>query len=101
MRTAADEDSSHLYKILSVSIAQIYLHTGETRPHRWTPSCNILQLCETSKNFQKRPKTSARRIRFPLNAKVEMAFVLEIVQNFQHDRLYSPSLKCFKQNNNA
>ena len=65
--------------------------------HRSTPSCNILQLCETFKNFQKRPKPPRQRIRFPLDAQVEMAFITEIMPNFQYDRICSPSLKCFKQ----
>ena len=55
MRATVNEDSSHLNKILLPSITQIYLHTAETLPHRWMPSCNMFQLCETFKNFQKRP----------------------------------------------
>ena len=54
-----DEDLSHLYKILPLSIAQTHLHTGETLPHCSTPRCNNLQVCEVQKlrkatiNFQR------------------------------------------------
>ena len=55
MRAIVDDDLSHLYKILPLSIVQTYLHRGVTLPHRSTPSCNILQLFETSEDLQKRP----------------------------------------------
>ena len=43
MRATVNEDSSHLYKILSLSMVQTYLHIAETLLHRWM------------QNFQKRP----------------------------------------------
>ena len=47
---------------------------------------------ETSKNVCKRPKG----IRFPLDAQVKMAFITEIMPNFQHEHLNSPFLAGFK-----
>ena len=55
MCPTVNEDSSYLYKILQLGTAQTYLRTGKSLLHRSTPKCNILQFCETPKNFQKRP----------------------------------------------
>ena len=41
-----------------------------------------LQLCEISWNFQKHLQNVQTRIRFPLDAQVEMAFVVEIMPIF-------------------
>ena len=61
MSVTIDEDSSHLHKVLPLSIVFTCLYTGETLPHRSTHSCNILRLYETSKNVQKTPLLSAGR----------------------------------------
>ena len=42
-----------------------------------------------------------KRIRFPLDARVEIAFITEKMPNFQHEHLYSPSLTCLSKNDNA
>ena len=34
-------------------------------------------------------------IRFLLDTKIEMPFIIEIMPNFQHEHLYSPSVICF------
>ena len=48
---------------------------------------------ETSKIVRKRPK---KRKGFPLDAQVEMAFMIEMMPTFQHEHLYSPPLTYFK-----
>ena len=96
MCATVDEDSLHLDSLTNKQYSNICIQ--ERRYHIVRrPVGNILQLCQTSKNFQKRPETSKQRIRFPLDAQVEMAFIIEIMPNFQRERLYSPFLKCFRQ----
>ena len=83
MRVTVNEVSSHLCKMLTLIIVRTYLPTGETLPQ------NLLKLSKAYVNVQS-------RIRFPLDAQVEMGFIIEIMPNFQHEYLYSPSLTCFK-----
>ena len=50
---------------------------------------NLLKLPKASVNVQKMHS-------FPLNAQIEMVFIIDIMPNFQHEQLYSPFLMCFK-----
>ena len=69
MRVTVNEVSSHLCKMLTLIIVRTYLQTGETLPQ------NLLKLSKVSVNVQS-------RIRFPLDAQVEMGFIIEIMPNF-------------------
>ena len=76
----------HIYVNLITKYSQnISTDRTETLSHRSTPSCNILELCETAL-----PKTSVsvqKCILFPLDAQVEMTFIIEIIPNFKHEHL--------------
>ena len=96
MRLIVNEVLSHLCKILTLIIVKTYLQTGRRRyriARRPVVACyNSAKPPESSKSILNVQK----RIRFPLDAQVEMAFIIEIMQTFQLEHLYSSPLKCFK-----
>ena len=93
MRVTLNVVSSHLRKILTVIVVKTYLQTGRRRYQIARRPCyNSAKPPETSKSIRKRQK----RIRFPLDAQVEMAFIVEVMPIFYIEHLYSSPLTCFK-----
>ena len=81
MRVTLNEVSSHLCKILTLIIVKTYLQTGRRRyriARRTVVTCyNSAKPPETSKS-----ENVQKRIRFTLDAQVEMAFMVEIMTIF-------------------
>ena len=96
MRVTVNEVSSNLCKILTLIIDTKFLQTGRRR------YCIAQRPVVTYHNSAKPPETSKsvlnvqKRIRFPLDAQVEMAFIIDIMPVFQLEHLYSSPLTCFK-----
>ena len=76
MHLTVNEVSSHLCKILTLIFVRTYLQTGRRRyriaGRPVVTYYNSAKPPETSNSVRKRPK----RIRFPLDAEVEMAFIV-------------------------
>ena len=82
MGVTVNEVSSQLCKILTLIIVKTYLQTGRRRhriARRSVVTCyNSVKPPETSQSVRKRPKTHS----FPLDAQVEMAFIIKIMPFF-------------------
>ena len=94
MRVTVNEVSSHLCKMLTQS-KHICRQDGDATTSHQRPvvTCyNSAKPPETYKSVRKRPK----RIRFPRDAQVKMAFVIEIMSILQLEHLYSSPLTCFR-----
>ena len=96
MRVTVNEVSSHLCEILTLTVVKhIYRQDGDTTTSLVAP----LQHVTTLRNLLKLRKASVnvqKRIRFPHDAQVEMAFIIEIMPIFLFEHLCSSPLTCSK-----
>ena len=82
MRVTVNEVPSHLCKILTLIIVKTYLQTWR---RRYCIARRPVVTCYNPATARETSKTSLsvqKRIRFPLDAQVVMAFTIEIMPNF-------------------